>query len=377
MLPDLVFSFLTAFFLVVLAMPALIKVAKLKHLVDEPGEARKLHHRSIPTMGGILIFAGTIIAYCLWFPSKSEWQFGQNYRLLDALNEFKYLVACMFILFFMGLKDDIIGVSPSKKLFIHLFVGMILVLMADIRLTEFWGLLGIEEISYPMSIGLSLFVYIVIVNALNLIDGVDGLAAGIGLIASMTFAYWFYRTGDYPLALLAVGLGGSLMGFLLFNFQPARIFMGDSGSLIIGVVIYVLTMKMIEFPSQRMSHTMMSVSKPVLAMAILAYPLIDTLRVFIIRAVQGRSPFSADKNHIHHKLLSLGLTHRQVSLVLYAYTVFIIILTFLTPASTPNLSFIIVGSVAVVLAYSVFLIRPGRSANTSSSTNGNAVLHKP
>jgi UDP-GlcNAc:undecaprenyl-phosphate GlcNAc-1-phosphate transferase len=254
---------------------------------------------------------------------------------------------------------------------------MILVLMADIRLTEFWGLLGIEEISYPMSIGLSLFVYIVIVNALNLIDGVDGLAAGIGLIASMTFAYWFYRTGDYPLALLAVGLGGSLMGFLLFNFQPARIFMGDSGSLIIGVVIYVLTMKMIEFPSQRMSHTMMSVSKPVLAMAILAYPLIDTLRVFIIRAVQGRSPFSADKNHIHHKLLSLGLTHRQVSLVLYAYTVFIIILTFLTPASTPNLSFIIVGSVAVVLAYSVFLIRPGRSANTSSSTNGNAVLHKP
>ncbi|MFN9798494.1 MAG: MraY family glycosyltransferase, partial [Bacteroidota bacterium] len=275
------------------------------------------------TMGGILIFAGTIIAYCLWFPSKSEWQFGQNYRLLDALNEFKYLVACMFILFFMGLKDDIIGVSPSKKLFIHLFVGMILVLMADIRLTEFWGLLGIEEISYPMSIGLSLFVYIVIVNALNLIDGVDGLAAGIGLIASMTFAYWFYRTGDYPLALLAVGLGGSLMGFLLFNFQPARIFMGDSGSLIIGVVIYVLTMKMIEFPSQRMSHTMMSVSKPVLAMAILAYPLIDTLRVFIIRAVQGRSPFSADKNHIHHKLLSLGLTHRQVSLVLYAYTVFI------------------------------------------------------
>lgn len=376
MLPDLIFSFLTAFILVVVAMPALIKVAKLKHLVDEPGEARKLHHRSIPTIGGILIFAGTIIAYCLWFPSREQWQFGQNYELLYALNEFKYLVACMFILFFMGLKDDIIGVSPTKKLFIHMFVGMILVLMADVRLTQFWGLLGIDEISYPVSITLSLFVYIVIVNAINLIDGVDGLAAGIGLIASMTFAYWFYRTEDFPLALLAVGLGGSLFGFLLFNFQPARIFMGDSGSLIIGVVVYVLTMRMIEFPPLRMSQAMMSVSKPVLAMAILAYPLIDTLRVFLIRAIQGRSPFSADKNHIHHKLISLGLSHRQVSIVLYAYTILIIMLTFFTPASTPNLSFIIVGSIAVLLAHSVFLIKP-KKPRGSEAASESAALHKP
>lgn len=338
-------------------MPALIKVAKLKHLVDEPGEARKLHRRSIPTIGGILIFAGTIISYCLWFPSRAEWQLGQNYDLLGALNEFKFLLACMFILFFMGIKDDIIGMSPTKKLAVHIFVGFVLVLMADIRITQFWGLFDVNELAYPISVALSLFVYVVIVNALNLIDGVDGLAAGIGLIASTTFAYWFFRTGDQPLALLAVGLGGSLLGFLLFNFQPARIFMGDSGSLIIGVVIYVLTMKMIEFPPLRISPAMSNVSKPVLAMAILSYPLIDTLRVFVIRMAQGRSPFSADKNHIHHKLLSLGLSHRQTALVLYSYTIFIIFLTFLTPARTPNLSFLIVGTVALVLAHSVFLIK--------------------
>jgi len=352
--------------MVVVAMPALIKVAKLKHLVDEPGEARKLHRRSVPTIGGILIFAGTIIAYCIWFPSRAEWQLGQNYDVLGALNEFKFLVASMFILFFMGLKDDIIGVSPTKKLLIHMVVGLILVLMADIRITQFWGLLNVDEIPYTISIALSLFIYIVIVNAINLIDGVDGLAAGIGLIASTTFAYWFYRTGDLPLALLAVGLGGSLFGFLLFNFQPARIFMGDSGSLIIGVVIYVLTMKMIEFPPYRMSSAMMSVSKPVLAMAILAYPLIDTLRVFVLRMATGRSPFSADKNHIHHKLLSLGLSHRRTALILYAYTVFIIILTFLTPARTPNLSFLIVGSVSVGVANLVFLFK-GKKERASES----------
>jgi UDP-GlcNAc:undecaprenyl-phosphate/decaprenyl-phosphate GlcNAc-1-phosphate transferase len=363
-LQDLLFAFFNAFLLVLIAMPALIKVAKLKHLVDEPGEARKLHQRSVPTIGGILIFAGTIITYCLWFPSKAEWQLGENYNVLGALNEFKYLVACMFILFFIGLKDDIIGVSPTKKLLVHFIVGFILVLMADIRLTEFWGLFEIDKIPYPISIGLSLFIYIVIVNSINLIDGVDGLAAGIGLIASTTFAYWFYKTGDFPLALLATGLGGSLFGFLLFNFQPARIFMGDSGSLIIGVVIYVLTMKMIEFPTDLITPAMRDVSKPVLAMAILAYPLIDTLRVFIIRMSQGRSPFSADKNHIHHKLLSLGLTHRQTAIVLYSYTLFIILLTFLTPARTPNISFLIVFAVAMTLALGIFLIRPKKGEST-------------
>ncbi len=355
---DLIFGFLCAFLLVLVAMPALIKVAKLKHLVDEPGDARKLHRKSVPTIGGILIFAGTIIAYCLWFPSRNEWQLGNNYDVLKALNEFKYLVASAFILFFVGVKDDIIGVSPTKKLAIHMVVGFILVVLADIRLTEFWGLFNVDALPYSISIGLSIFVYVVIVNAINLIDGVDGLAAGIGLIASLTFGYWFYRTGDLPLALLACGLGGSLLGFLVFNFQPAKIFMGDSGSLIIGVVLYVLTMKMIEFPPSRMSPAMMDVSKPVLAMAILSYPLIDTLRVFVIRAIQGRSPFSADKNHIHHKLLSLGLSHRQVALTLYAYTLLIIFISFLTPARTPNVSFIIVGGIAIALAQSVFFIKP-------------------
>lgn len=354
---DLIFGFVTAFFLVMVAMPALIKVAKLKHLVDEPGEARKLHRRSVPTIGGILIFAGTIISYALWFPSRNEWQLGNNYDVLGALNEFKYLVASTFILFFLGLKDDIIGVSPTKKLAIHMVVGFVLVVMADIRITEFWGLFNVQALPYSLSIALSIFIYVVIVNAINLIDGVDGLAAGIGLIASLTFGFWFYRTGDLPLALLACGLGGSLLGFLIFNFQPAKIFMGDSGSLIIGVVIYVLTTKMIEFPPLRMSAAMMDVSKPVLAMAILSYPLIDTLRVFIIRALQGRSPFSADKNHIHHKLLSLGLSHRQTAVALYGFTILIIAICFLTPARTPNVSFLIVGGSAVVLSQSVFLIK--------------------
>jgi UDP-N-acetylmuramyl pentapeptide phosphotransferase/UDP-N-acetylglucosamine-1-phosphate transferase len=316
-----------------LATPPLIKVAKMKHLVDEPSNERKLHRKSIPTLGGILIFAATIISYCLWFPSRDAWELGANYNPLQALNEFKYILASMFALFFIGLKDDIVGVDPLKKLIIHLLVGFTLVVLADIRLTEFWGLFEVDKLPYWLSVVLSIFIYIVIVNAINLIDGVDGLAGGIGLIGSVT-----------------------LFGFLIFNFQPARIFMGDSGSLIIGICMYVLAMKLIEFPPSKLSAAMQIVSKPIFAMAILAYPLIDTLRVFTIRILNGKSPFLADKNHIHHRLLAIGLKHYQVSIALYCYTLFIIGTTFLMPPQTPNISFLAVGSIAVLLAYVPFMI---------------------
>lgn len=362
MVQELVFALLSSFFLVLLATPSLIKVAKLKHLVDEPGEARKLHKRSVPTIGGILIFAGTIIAYSLWFPSTSESQLGANYNSLAALQEFKFLVASMFILFFLGLKDDIIGVSPTKKLLFHIIVAFILVLMADIRITSFWGLFNFTYIPDWASYMLSMFVYIVIVNAINLIDGIDGLAAGIGVIACATFGTWFFLSGDLPLALLAAGLGGSLLGFLVFNFSPARIFMGDSGSLIIGVVLYVLAVKMIEFEPHRLPEAMKGVSKPILAMAILCYPLVDTLRVFTVRALRGKSPFSADNNHVHHKLLSLGLSHKKTTLCLYAFAIFIIGLTFLMPKYTPNISFLVVGGSAVVLVQILFFIKPKKKS---------------
>lgn len=357
MLLDLTLAFFTAFLLVMIAMPSLIKVAKLKHLVDEPGDERKLHNRSVPTIGGIMIFAGTLFAYCLLFPSKENWMMGNNYDPLSALNEFKYLVASMFVLFFLGLKDDIIGVSPNKKLYVHALVGIILVYLADIRITSFWGLFEVNDLPYWFSIVLSLFTYIVIVNAINLIDGVDGLAGGIGVIASLTFAIWFYTTGDLPLALLAISLTGALIGFLVFNFQPAKIFMGDSGSLILGMVLFVLAMKLIEFPPSRLHGLLRHVSKPVLAIAILSYPLMDTLRVFIVRVAKNQSPFKADKNHIHHKLLNLGYSHRKVCLILYTHTISIIVLTFLMPNDTPNISFFMIFSIILLSYVTLFRIR--------------------
>jgi len=352
----------TAFLVVVFTMPSLIKVARMKHLVDEPSEARKLHARSVPTIGGIIIFASVIFSYALWFPDAKLIGAGdQGYKSLymamgQAYSDLKYLMAAMVLLFFIGVKDDIIGFSPVKKLVGHMVVGYILVVMAGIRITDMHGIFGVYELPDSISIAFSFFVYVVLVNAINLIDGVDGLAGGIGLIASLAFGIWLLQAGDVALSLLAFVLAGALAGFLVFNFHPARIFMGDSGSLIIGAILAVLAMRVVDHDTSRLPHYLRQVSSPIFVMSVLAYPLVDTLRVFIYRMVRGRSPFSADRNHIHHRLMALGLGHRGTTMVLYAYAVLIIALSFTTRSWHPNLGLMVLGTTAFVLAMLPFAL---------------------
>lgn len=311
----------TAFLVVLLATPSLIKVAKLKHLVDEPGEDRKLHKKRIPTIGGIIIFSSILFSYSLWFPDDTV----SNPNLSASLQEFKYIVACLIILFFVGVKDDIIGTAPVKKLMAHIVVAFILVMMADIRIQSFHGLFGVNQAlpDYASTL-LTVFVYIVIVNAFNLIDGLDGLAAGVGFIAGASFGTWFIMLENLPLALLSFTLCGALLGFLVFNFSPAKLFMGDSGSLTIGAIISILAIRLIEHPTAHAPDFMQNICTPVLAMAILVYPLIDTLRAFTVRAVKGQSPFSADKNHIHHRILELGFKHSGTVILIYLYNIIIV-----------------------------------------------------
>lgn len=348
----LVLVFLTAFSVVLLATPSLIKVAKLKHLVDEPSEDRKLHTSSIPTIGGIIIFSAFVFSCFLWYPDHVG-------RAIQELAQFNYLMACLILLFFVGVKDDIIGMSPMKKLMAHLMVGFILVVMGEIRITSFQGLLGMDiDLPEYASILISIFAYIVIVNAINLVDGVDGLAAGVGFIASAAFGVWFGMTGAVHWALVAFALSGALLGFLVFNFNPARIFMGDSGSLCIGAILSVLAIKLIDTPIETIPEQFQLVSKPILAMTILAYPLLDTLRVFSIRAASGKSPLSADRNHIHHKLLDKQNHHKKTVLIIYTFTLIMISQAFFIQHPEPNVSFAISIGVAALFVLFVFYIYP-------------------
>ncbi|MFH1005572.1 MAG: MraY family glycosyltransferase [Bacteroidota bacterium] len=347
-------TFITSFGVVLLATPSLIKVAILKRLFDTPGEERKLHKRIIPTVGGIIIFAGTFFSFVLWFPSNDllnidvgNSNYLKNALILEvtksALNDFKYILATVLILFFVGAKDDIIGTAPIKKLAAHILVALMIVLMADIRIKGMHGIFGVYEIPYWSSIFLSMIAIIIIINAFNLIDGIDGLAAGIGFITTIIFGIWFYFANDVVMSLLSFSLAGSLFAFLFFNFSPAHIFMGDTGSTIIGLMVSVLAIKVIECSSAEVSNTIIStIHRPIFVMAVLSYPLVDTLRIFVYRTIRGVSPFEADRNHIHHLLLNAGMNHRQISLSLYGVSIFITALAVSLRFLDPTISFIIV-----------------------------------
>lgn len=344
----LILVFLTSFIVVLYSTPSLIKVAVLKRLIDAPSEERKIHKRSVPTIGGIIIFAGTLFSYALWYNINDLIYYEKIFR---SVTEFKLLIATSLILFFVGVKDDIIGTAPVKKLFAHIVVALILVLMGNLRITGLHGIFGISEIPYWGSVFLSIFTYVVVVNAFNLIDGVDGLAAGVGFIASSAFGTWFIFAGEYPYAALSFALAGALFGFLIFNFSPAKIFMGDSGSLIIGMFICVLAIKLIEYPLDGLDHYWIKISKPVYVIAALIYPLLDTLRVFITRAIKGQSPFTADRNHIHHKILDSHYNHSQTVIIIYLFTLVTIggtLTTYFFPVPT-------IGLLLVLLTSALFL----------------------
>lgn len=321
---------ISAFFIVLFGMPTVIKVARQKGLMDIPEDPRKIHVRAVPTVGGIMIFAALLVNAFFWLavgpvPSTAIFQSGSA------------LAACTVVIFFMGLKDDIVGLAPAKKLLVHLAVGFILVAVGGFKIETFGGLFGVGELPEGLSLAFSMFVYIVIVNALNLIDGVDGLVGGYAVIAMSAFALWFLQTGQTPIAVIALSLAGAMTGFLVFNHAPARIFLGDSGSLLVGLVCYALATRLINTPMSEVPEAWNGISMPVLAMAILAYPLMDTLRVFCLRAARGISPFSPDRNHLHHRLMMRTRNHAKTSMFVYVFSLSIVGIAWARPYVFPQL----------------------------------------
>ena len=343
----LIFVFFTALIVVLFSTPALIKVAFLKRLFDEPGGERKIHTRIVPTIGGIIIFAATLFSFALWFP----YDFPDMELLRKWTREFQFIVCSLLIIFFVGIKDDIIGTAPIKKLASQIIVGMILVLMAEIRIRSLHGLFGVQDIPLWASVFLTLFVYIVSINAFNLIDGVDGLAAGLGLLGGLGFGFLFFLANDIVMCLLAFSLAGSLFAFLIFNFAPAKIFMGDSGSMIIGLVMAILAIKFVETsPPQNISPLFSKLFTPVVSMSIIAYALTDTLRIFIRRAVRGVSPFVADRHHLHHLLIDSNMSHAKTVLCIYFANILIIGVACATSIYSISISFFL------TLGFVIFLV---------------------
>ncbi len=309
----ILFTTLLSFLVTFLAIPSIVSISKAKKLFDEP-DSRKLNKVVVPTMGGIGIFIGISLSSMLFLDKNSP-------------EEFRYLFAAIITMLFVGIKDDILIISARKKLAIQLAAAAILVLLGNFRIVHTYGLFHVELFSDWISIPLSILVIVFLTNAVNLIDGIDGLAGGLSLLASIFLGGWFFLTGHSNSAIICLAFAGSLIAFLYYNLKGRKnkIFMGDTGSLILGVYLAVMAIRFNEL-NVATDAPFYVAQAPLMALALLIVPVTDTLRVFAIRIWHRRSPFSPDMNHFHHLLIRLGLSHVQATCFLLAYTIGFILL---------------------------------------------------
>lgn len=313
----LILGFAFSFLISYLSIPTIIKISRKKNLMDEPGN-RSSHIRKIPNLGGIALFYSIGICASIF-----------AYELFDI---YKFLFASLIVLLYVGVMDDIVVMRAYKKLIAQVLVSLLIVLGSDVRIRSLFGVFGVYELNYFLSVVFSVVTFIILINAFNLIDGIDGLAGSYSLLCSLFFGISYFRLGEYnfPLVVFCAIIIGAVLAFLYYNLSNSRstkIFMGDTGSMILGFLLAFTAVCFIdifidkEIPGVPRYFLQ---SAPVIAVAILIFPIVDTLNVIMIRLSQKRSPFDADKNHIHHSLLELGLSHRRATFYILVYYLFVV-----------------------------------------------------
>jgi UDP-GlcNAc:undecaprenyl-phosphate/decaprenyl-phosphate GlcNAc-1-phosphate transferase len=298
---QLLLASLLSFVLAFVVMPVVIRIADARHLFDFPG-LRKVHFVPVPSLGGIGIFFAVTVCTLLFV----------DFSVAPGL---PFFLASLLIVFFLGLKDDLYLISPLQKFLGQCIAAAILSFHDAYQLHSLHGFLGIEHIAPPLAMAFTYMTILVVVNAFNLIDGVDGLAGTLSLLSTLFFGVVFAIDGDMAHAVLAFSTAAALLAFLAYNYSPARIFLGDTGSLIVGLINAVLVIRFIN--TQTLGTSVLAwESAPGIAFAVLFIPLADTLRVTVMRIYHGRAPFDPDVTHIHHILLQRGLSHLQVTAIL-------------------------------------------------------------
>ena len=326
---------MTSFVVTYLAIPKIIHFANKNNFFAKGG-GRHSHENQTPIFGGIAISAGLLFSLLFW----------------AKLEEIQFILVSLIIVYFIGLLDDLLSLTPTKKIIGLFFSIFVLMFLGDLQIKSFHNLFGIQEIPELVAILFTLFVAVIITNAYNLIDGIDGLAGGLGVIASFLFGLIFLFNNDTQYVILSFTLLGALLAYLKYNFNPASIFMGDTGSLVIGLFFSILSIRLIN-EGVNIPNDQQYINKgPFITIVILAIPLFDTFRVFFIRIFSGYHPLRPDRNHIHHALLDLGLGHKMSTFILYIYSVVIAFLSYFMidmslGLSIFLLSIIVLGSMSI------------------------------
>lgn len=333
-LPAIMLAFASALLITWYYIPKVINVVKERHLEDKPG-LNKIHKKDVPTLGGIGIFGGFIFGFLI----------GVN----GYMPGLSYFTAAAVFLLFVGIKDDLVYLNPKKKFWGELGSAVVVAVFTNVHITHFHGFMGITDIAVFTSYIVTIILIVLIINAVNLIDGIDGLAASVGIIASLAFGTFFFLSGDYGYTVMAAALLGALIAFLRYNMSegPKKIFMGDSGSLVIGFTLAVLAVRFNELVAAGNAVVDLK-SAPAISIAILIIPLYDTLRVMILRLRDKKSMFVGDKRHIHHVMLRAGFSHKESTLYISLFNVFIIAVAFLLD----GIGILLLGLVLLVLCIS-------------------------
>ena len=340
---NIFFSFLTALLISYLAIPKLIYFAEKLRLLDDAGD-RSSHKVSTPFFGGIAIFTGIICSLLFW----------------ADIENIQYILVSILIVFIVGIIDDLRQITAFKKLIGQIIATLILIFLGDMHIDSMHGVLGVYDL--PLWIGtlFTIFVVIVITNGYNLIDGVDGLAGGIGLLSSFSFGVIALIMEQTDMALIAFTLMGALFGFLKYNVFPARIFMGDTGSLVVGMILSILAINCIKYGLVTETFKLQN-KGPLLAISFLAIPLFDSLRVFVIRSIKGNGPLVAGRDHIHHAFLDLNYGHKYTSLVLCAISAFLILGSYFLLEYNVNVSITVLAGVSYLVLFIPFYILKSKS----------------
>jgi UDP-GlcNAc:undecaprenyl-phosphate GlcNAc-1-phosphate transferase len=298
-----VLCFVSSLFLVCLSVPLVFRYAKRWKFLENSGGIRKIHRGQIPHFGGLPIFAALLITTTLF-----QAGFIAN----------QWLLVGSLLVFTVGLVDDIKSLKAGYKLFVQLIGACLLVLKGGVCIVSLEGILGYAQLAYLPAVIMSILFIVGVVNAFNLIDGIDGLAASLALHVSIFYACLFYKAGLNSLSCLCCSLSGALSAFLFFNlFASRKLLLGDCGSLLIGLLTAFLSIKFLGLPTGKPVAGIFFIhAKIALVVSCLSVPIFDTVRVFVLRIANMRSPFEADENHVHHRLLQLGLSHLQATTLL-------------------------------------------------------------
>ncbi len=302
-------AFFTALTITLIAIPKIIRISYKKQLMDIPGE-RSSHTQKVPSLGGVAMFFGIVVSTSIFATDL-----GVNYS---------FFLSAITILFFIGLMDDLLVVAPDKKLYGQIISTILIIFGSGIMINSLSGLFGIYELPYFVGVAITLFIFIALINAYNLIDGIDGLAPSIGIFICLCFVYIFYRIYDYAIGILAISTMATLIGFVRYNLSNRyRIFMGDTGSMVIGFILTFMAIRFLYVSNETNSRIL---TAPVLLLFIFVVPIVDTSTVFITRILQGKHPLKPDKSHLHHQLLSIGYSHVKTSIILVIINVIFVLI---------------------------------------------------